>query len=576
MSDHTHQELADHVRRIQNSYYYEAYQSMSRPEEEGEEDSRTRRSSLPGTGVLVSIATPTTQLSPRSGRTREEGNGEDSPRPLSGEAVRARYVQGCRDTSVATSEVENPFPVSHGEGEDESEGGKRRDEERGGGEEGRVGSEEGSSPFVMNSSFSPRLGTSSEGLGNGKIVGIVGTKSGKGGGAVVNHSFPVSSSSSSELRWSGMTVVDSRSGHSLTVPPCAERFASGMSTMASSPYSSSFPQGHRDPVIVSGNGNRPLTEAVALVLGVKTHDTSVFQYESGEVHVEFHAPVIGRDVYIIQSTGGNNMVDTNTAIMELLLLIRKLRLQFAKTITAIVPFLCYSKQDCKKNLRGGFGAAVVAKMLTQMGVDRVATLDLHSHQSQGYFENTPLDNLVMVYEFDKYFRAQPWFHPERVAVVAPDARAVVRARQLADVLNVSQIVTILRRRAVNPTPGIAESDRFSAQTVLETAGSVEGLYCIVIDDMMDTGVTIVQACDLLDRMGAKSISACCTHGLLSPPAESRIMRCDALKEVVVSDSIPQEEHQRRVPKLKVVSIAPLLATVIKTYEKGHSLGCMFP
>lgn len=323
-----------------------------------------------------------------------------------------------------------------------------------------------------------------------------------------------------------------------------------------------------EAVITSGNGNRPLTEAVALVLGVKTHETSVVQYESGEVHVDLHAPVIGRDVYIIQSTGSNSVVDVNTAVMELLLLIRKIRLQHPKTITAIIPFLGYSRQDRRTNLRGTIPAAAIARMITSMGVDRVATLDLHSNQTQGYFDSVPLDNLVMVYEFAKYFRNQSWFNKDTVAIVAPDAGGVERARRLADVLSVGHIVTIIKRKYTDI--------HGNNQTVMETAGTVDGLHCIIVDDIVDTGTTLVQASNLLKKLGAKNVSACSSHGTLSSPSEKNIMECDILKELVVSDSIPQEEHERRIPKLKVVSIAPLLASVIRTYEQGRSLACLFP
>lgn len=324
----------------------------------------------------------------------------------------------------------------------------------------------------------------------------------------------------------------------------------------------------QDAIITSGNGNRALTEAVALVLGVHTHDISVVHFESGEVHVNFQAPVLGKDVYIIQSTGSNSLIDVNSAIMELLLLVRKLRLKHAKSITAIIPYFGYGRQDSKRDLRGAVPAAAVARMITRMGVDRIATLDLHSSQTQGYFDNSPLDNLVMVYEFEKYIRKQPWFDPELTAVVAPDSRGVERARQLADLLSVGRIITIIRRIVTGPDG--------KTRTAVETAGHVQGLRCIILDDLIDTAETLVEACELLKSLGATQVMACSSHGSFSHPAETRIMECDVLTEVVVSDSLPQEEHQRLIPKLKVLSIAPLLASVIRTYDKGLSLACLFP
>lgn len=320
-------------------------------------------------------------------------------------------------------------------------------------------------------------------------------------------------------------------------------------------------------VLISGNGNRALAEAVALVLGVPTHNTSVGQFESGEVNVEIHAPLSGRNVYIIQSLATNSVVDVNAAVMELLLLIRKVHLLYPVSATAVIPFFGYSRQSSGR-VRGSVPSAALARMITQMGLDRVVTVDLHSNQIQGYFDNVPMDNLMMVHEFAKYVSSQPWFSPEEVVVVAPDAGGVERARALADILAVPRIVTILRRCIA----GDGDED----EVLLESVGEVKGFYCIVIDDIVDTARTLVAACRLLDEKGAKGISACCTHGLLSAPSPKLINSTPSLKELVVSDSIPQEEHQGKIGKLKVLSIAPLIASVIRTYERGESLEWLFP
>lgn len=578
----TFQEVADHVRRIQSAYYYEAYQSIARSEEDGEEgEDQPRHALVPGFDGISSSDSSVLQMSPTRSLEGREKLVHQSTGSSLGQSHRsgAFFPTGEEGRGSHRSDPRTGLVPTKGGGVTAEEDHDRLpDVERREGREGEPIRWEGTTSLSLSSSsprtFSPTDAESGEGGGEAGR-GRKGRDTRRSGSS---HKMFSSSHESFFLAGEGRSARLRSPNTTEKGPWSGGSGVSEMWMMSTSPHAVAPSSGLRDPVIVCGNGNRPLAEAVALVLGVKTHDTSVVQYESGEVHVEFHAPVMGRDVYIIQSTGGNKVVDTNTAIMELLLLIRNLRLQFAKSITAIVPFLGYSTQDCKNHLRSGFGAAVVAKMITLMGVDRVATLDLHSHQSQGYFENTPLDILVMVYEFVKYFKAQPWFAPERVAVVAPDARAVSRARQLADLLSVTQIVTILRRRAVAPhsPTGSAEPESYPPQTVLETAGSVEGLHCIVVDDLMDTGTTIIQACDLLLKMGARGISACCTHGLLSPPAEARIMRCEGLTEVIVSDSIPQEEHQQRIPKLKVVSIAPLLASVVRTYEKGHSLASLFP
>ncbi|KAK7198461.1 phosphoribosylpyrophosphate synthetase [Novymonas esmeraldas] len=317
--------------------------------------------------------------------------------------------------------------------------------------------------------------------------------------------------------------------------------------------------------LVSGNGNRPLAEAVALLMGTHTHHTAVTQYSNGEVNVRINESVLGADVYIIQSTTGNEVIDINTAVMELLLLIRKMRLSNAKSVTVIAPFFGYARQDRKTNLRGPISASAVARLLVQMGANRLASLDLHSNQIQGFFDNIPVDNLLMAHEFARYLRDQPWFDVDQVVVVSPDAGGVERAKQLADILHVGRIVTIVKRR-------IAAGKVDTMQTV----GEVAGFTCIIVDDMIDTGGTLVKACELLKALGAVRVTACCTHGILTDPCSARINGCDALQEIVVSDSIPQEEHQRVIPKLKVLTIAPLIAAVVDQYLNEESVSSLFP
>lgn len=317
--------------------------------------------------------------------------------------------------------------------------------------------------------------------------------------------------------------------------------------------------------LVSGNGNRPLSEAVALLMGTHTHHTSVTQYSNGEVNVRINESVLGADVYIIQSTTGNEIIDVNSALMELLLLIRKMRLSNAKSVTVIVPFFGYARQDRKTNLRGPISASAVARMIVKMGADRLAALDLHSNQIQGFFDNMPVDNLMMAHEFARYLRDQPWWDVDQVVVVSPDAGGVDRAKRLADILQVGRIVTIVKRR-------IAAGKIDTMQTV----GDVEGFTCVIVDDMIDTGGTLVKACELLKNLGAVRVWACCTHGILTDPCSERINKCAALQELVVSDSIPQVEHQKAIPKLKVLTIAPLIAAVVDKYMHEQSVSSLFP
>ncbi|KAF5219200.1 putative phosphoribosylpyrophosphate synthetase [Trypanosoma cruzi] len=315
--------------------------------------------------------------------------------------------------------------------------------------------------------------------------------------------------------------------------------------------------------IVSGNGNRPLAEAVAMLLGTPTHQTLVRQRANGEVNVRIDESVLGADVYIIQSTTGNEVIDVNTAVMELLLLIRKMRLSNARRVTAVIPYFAYSRQDSKKGVRNTLSASAVAEMLTQAGVDRVTTLDLHSGQIQGFFGNTPLDNLQTNQEFAKYLRNQSWFDPNNMAIVSIGSGGVERARKLADRLNIGCIVTILKR--CNASGG----------KTLQPVGDVKGRVCVILLGMCDTGQKIEKACELLHALGATKITACCTHGILTPPCPQRLNDCDALSEIVVSDSIPQEEHLRLIPKLKVLTIAPLLATAINMHTRDECISALF-
>jgi ribose-phosphate pyrophosphokinase len=200
-----------------------------------------------------------------------------------------------------------------------------------------------------------------------------------------------------------------------------------------------------------------------------------------------------------------------------------------------------------------------------MGVDRVLTLDLHSGQIQGYFHGrAPLDNLQMAFEFAQYIRTCRWFASDTTVIVAPDAGGVGRAHAFADILGVSHIVTVMKRRA---KAGVVES--------MQTVGDVKGYSCIIIDDMCDTGGTLVAACSLLRDMGAARVVACITHGILSGPCCERVNSCAALEELIVSDSLPQDEHVHQCPKLKVLSIASLLAQAIETYNTESSISELF-
>ncbi|CUE96389.1 phosphoribosylpyrophosphate synthetase, putative [Bodo saltans] len=349
--------------------------------------------------------------------------------------------------------------------------------------------------------------------------------------------------------------------------------------------------------VVSGNGNVPLAAAVAQLLGTSLHNLAVSQYPSGEVSIRVVEPTRGDDVYIVQTTSGNDIIDINEALMELLLMIRKVRLAGARRTTAVIPFYAYARQDRKTALRVPISASAIAQMIQQMGVDRVLfffwqdrktalrvpisasaiaqmiqqmgvdrvlTLELHAGQIQGFFSNVPVENLQVCYEFAQYLRREPWFDASRAVMVSPDAGGVERAKHLADILSVGRVVTIVKRRI---KAGQVET--------MQTVGDVAGLDCVIVDDMCDTGGTLVKACELLKEMGATRVIACCAHGILTDPCAQRVNACAALEQLIVTDSISQERSILQIPKLRVLTVAPLLAAAITKMANDESLSALF-
>lgn len=316
--------------------------------------------------------------------------------------------------------------------------------------------------------------------------------------------------------------------------------------------------------LISGTTNPELTQNVAKCLNIETCKTEIKRFANGELNIKVVDNVRGGDCFIIQPTSGNGETDVNTAMMELLLLVHTLKLSSAKRITAIVPYYAYSRQDRKSEPRVPISASAVAQLLQCMGVDRVVTLDLHCGQIQGFFRNIPVDNLLMFPEFATYLMRQPWFDKSNTVVVSPDAGGVERANVLADRIGASHIVTILKRRI--------EAGKVDS---MQTVGNVEGYTCVIVDDMVDTAGTLCKACDLLKEMGAVRVIACASHGILSEPACDRLNACEALEELVVSDSISQHETTRRCRKITVLTMAPLLAQAVYSLHKEASLSSLF-
>ena len=270
--------------------------------------------------------------------------------------------------------------------------------------------------------------------------------------------------------------------------------------------------------IFTGNSNPALAQKICASLGVPLGTARVRTFSDGEIMIEIGENVRGRDVYIIQST----CAPTNNNLMELLVMTDALKRASAATITAVIPYYGYARQDRKAAPRTPITAKLVADLITTAGVDRVVTIDLHAGQIQGFF-NIPVDNLYAAPVILNYLKGR--FDGQEVVMVTPDAGGTERARAFAKRLGCSLAVIDKRRTAAN----VAE--------VMHLIGDVRDKIAIILDDMIDTAGTLTQAAKALKDNGAKAIYACATHGVLSGPAIERINASD-IEEVVLTDTIP--------------------------------------
>ena len=305
--------------------------------------------------------------------------------------------------------------------------------------------------------------------------------------------------------------------------------------------------------LVSGNSNRALSEAIASYLDVQLTKTSVRRFADQEIFVEIMENVRGEDVFVIQSTS----YPANDNLMELLILTDALRRSSARRITAVLPYFGYARQDRRASGRTPISAKLVANLITHAGVDRVLTLDLHAGQIQGFFD-IPTDNLfaapVLVRDIKERYKV------ENVTVVSPDVGGVVRARALAKRIDASLAIVDKRRER----PGESE--------VMNIIGDVTGRSCILVDDIVDSGGTLVNAADALLANGAKEVSAYITHGVLSGGAVARIAG-SKLKELVITDSIMPTVKVAH--NIRVISIAPLMGEAIGRTATESSVSSLF-
>ncbi|MEP7004794.1 MAG: ribose-phosphate pyrophosphokinase [Sphingomonas bacterium] len=308
--------------------------------------------------------------------------------------------------------------------------------------------------------------------------------------------------------------------------------------------------------LMTGNSNLPLARAVSDYLEIPLTSASVRRFADEEVFVEIQENVRGEDVFVLQSTG----FPANDNLMELLICIDALRRASAKRITAVIPYFGYARQDRKPGPRTPISAKLVANLITVAGADRVLSVDLHAGQIQGFFD-IPTDNLygAPVMSADILTR----FGDRDIMVVSPDVGGVVRARALAKRLNNADLAIVDKRR-----------ERAGESEVMNIIGDVAGRFCILIDDIVDSAGTLCNAAAALQQAGAAGVVAYVTHGVLSGGAVARV-EGSVLEELIITDSIGQHEVIKDAKRIRLLTIAPLLAEAIKRIADETSVSSLF-
>ncbi len=309
-------------------------------------------------------------------------------------------------------------------------------------------------------------------------------------------------------------------------------------------------------MLFTGNAHRALAEDVAHRLGVPLGKALVSTFSDGEVQIEIEENVRRQEVFVIQPTGAPSAEN----LFELLALADALKRASAMSVTAVIPYFGYARQDRRpRSARVPITAKLAARMIGAAGIDRVLTVDLHADQIQGFFD-IPVDNVYA----SPVLLADIWRHHsmDDLIVVSPDVGGVVRARALAKQAGCDLAIIDKRR----PKANVSE--------VMHVIGDIEGRNCVIMDDMIDTAGTLVKAADVLKERGAKKVYSYCTHAVFSGPAIERI-QASRLDEVVVTDTIPLGEEGKRCPKVRQLSVAFLFAETIRRISDGESVTSLF-
>ena len=308
--------------------------------------------------------------------------------------------------------------------------------------------------------------------------------------------------------------------------------------------------------LLTGNANLPLARDIAAYLDLPLTEASVRRFADEEVFVEIHENVRGEDVFVLQSTG----YPANDNLMELLICIDALKRASARRITAVIPYFGYARQDRKPGPRTPISAKLVANLITVAGANRVLSVDLHAGQIQGFFD-IPTDNLFAAPVMAADIQAR--FSIDNLMVVSPDVGGVVRARALAKRLNNAPLAIVDKRRE---KPGESE--------VMNIIGDVRGRFCVLIDDIVDSAGTLCNAAAALRQAGAADVVAYVTHGVLSGGAVARV-EGSVLTELVVTDSIQPPDAAHEAKRIRLLTIAPLVAEAIKRIADESSVSSLF-
>ena len=307
--------------------------------------------------------------------------------------------------------------------------------------------------------------------------------------------------------------------------------------------------------LLSGNSNKLLSKKISKVLRTKLVNSSIRKFADGEIYIEINENIRGNSIFIIQSISS----PANDNLMELLLCVDALKRSSAKNITAVIPYFGYARQDRKVVPRTSISAKLVSNLITKAGADRVVTLDLHAGQIQGFFD-IPVDNLFATPIFARHIKKN--IKTKDMICVAPDVGGTERARALGKILDVGLAIVDKRR----PAPGKSK--------VMNIIGNVKNKVCILVDDIIDSGGTIVNAAKALKDRGAKEVYVYITHGVLSGDAVRKIQKSN-IKKLVITDSIDNNNRVKSSRNIEVLTISNLLGEAMKRISNSTSVSDLF-